>query len=266
MPRRQEFSLLDDLANMHWSVSVVLSAVAYVGLAVVLPQYCAGDSCGLVVRPLVSALSTFAPFIALALLVPALLSALRARKQRRLLDRQQDLESIQKLDWKDFERLLGEYYRRRGFRVEENRQGGADGGVDLRLRDKDGLHVVQCKQWLARQVGVPIVRELFGVMVDEGAYSGIVVTSGAFTREAKEFAEGKRMELVDGARLARMIMEVRRGKGAGSHPIITPSAEDDTECPRCGAPLVPRTARRGRHKGSEFYGCSSYPKCSYIRP
>ena len=265
MPRRQE-SLLDDLANMHWSVSVVLSVIAYVGLAVVLPQYCAGDSCGVVVRPLVSALSTFAPFIALALLVPALLSALRARKQRRLLDRQQDLESIRKLDWKDFERLLGEYYRRRDFRVEENRQGGADGGVDLRLWNRDGLHVVQCKQWLARQVGVPIVRELFGVMVDEGAYSGSVVTSRTFTKEAKQFAEGKRMELVDGARLVPMIMEVSRGKGARSHPINTPSSEDDTECPRCGAPLVLKTARRGRHKGSEFYGCSSYPKCSYIRP
>ena len=265
MPRRQE-SLLENLIYMHWSVSVVLSAVAYVGLAVILPQYCAGDSCGPVARPLVSALTTFAPFIALALLIPAPLSALRAWKERRLLDRQQDLESIRELHWKDFESLLGEYYRRRGGRVEENRQGGADGGVDLRLRDRDGLHVVQCKQWLARQVGVPIVRELFGVMVDEGAYSGSIVTSGTFTREAKQFAEGKRMELVDGARLARMIMEVRRGKGASSHPINTPSAEDDTECPRCGAPLVLRTARRGRHKGSEFYGCSSYPKCSYVRP
>lgn len=265
MPRRRE-SLLDDLANMHWSVSVVLSVIAYVGLAVVLPQYCAGDSCGPVVRPLVSALSTLAPFIALALLVPALLSALRARKQRRLLDRQQDLESIRKLDWKDFEMLLGEYYRRREFRVEENRRGGADGGVDLRLRDRDGLHVVQCKQWLERQVGVRIVRELLGVMVHEGAHRGIVVTSGTFTREATEFAEGKQMELVDGDGLVCMIMDVRRGKGASSHPINIRSAEDDTECPRCGAPLVRRTARRGRHKGSEFYGCSSYPKCSYVRP
>ena len=60
MPRRQE-SLLEDLIYMHWSVSVALSVIAYVALAVVLPQYCAGDSCGLAFRPLVSTLSTFAP-------------------------------------------------------------------------------------------------------------------------------------------------------------------------------------------------------------
>ena len=263
MPRRQE-SLLEDLTYMHWSVSVALSVIAYVGLAVVLPQYCAGDSCGLVFRPLASALSTFAPFVALLLLIPAALSALRARKKRRLLDRQQDLESIRRLHWKDFESLLGEYYRRRGFRVEENRQGGADGGVDLRLRDRDGLHVIQCKQWRTRQVGVSTVRELYGVMVDQGAYSGSVVTSGAFTKEAKQFAEGKRMELVDGAHLERMIREVGGAKGASSHPPNTAYAESVTECPRCGSPLVLRKARRGRHAGSEFYGCSSYPKCRYI--
>ena len=265
MPRRQE-PLLEDLIYMHWSVSVALSVIAYVGLAVVLPQYCAGDACGLAFRPLVSTLATFAPFVALLLLIPAPLSALRARKKRRLLDQQQDLESIRRLHWKDFEALLGEYYRRRGFSVEENRQGGADGGVDLRLRDRNGLHVVQCKQWLKRPVSVSIVRELYGVMVDQGAYRGSVVTSGTFTEEAEQFAEGKPMELVDGERLERMIREVGGAKGASSHPPNTEYVESVTQCPRCGSPLVLRKARRGRHKGSEFYGCSSFPKCSYIRP
>ena len=265
MAQRQE-SLLEDLIYMHWGVSVVVSVIAYVGLAVVLPQYCAGDSCGLALRPLVSVLSTMAPFIALVLLIPAPLSALRAWKERRLLDRQGNLESIRALHWKDFERLLGEYYRRRGFRVEENRQGGADGGVDLRLRDKDGLHVVQCKQWRARQVGVPIARELLGVMVDQGAHRGSIVTSGTFTTKAKEFTEGKRMELVDGERLERMIIEVRRGKRVSSPAPDPAEAEGDTQCPRCGSPLVLRTARRGPNAGSEFYGCSSFPKCRYIRP
>ena len=263
MPQRRE-SLHEDLIHMHWGVSVVLSVLAYVGLAVVLPQYCAGDSCGLVFRPLIAVLSTMAPFIALVLLIPAPLSAWRAWKGRRLLDRQQNLESIRALHWKDFERLLGEYYRRQGFRVEENQQGGADGGVDLRLRDKHGLHVVQCKQWRSRQVGVPIARELLGVMVDQGAYSGSIITSETFTKEAKQFAERNGIELVDGARLERMIMEVTRGKRASSP--IPAEAKSGTQCPRCGSPLLLRTARRGPNAGSEFYGCSSFPKCRYVRP
>ena len=182
------------------------------------------------------------------LLIPAPLSALRARKRRRLLDRQRDLDSIQRLRWKDFESFLGEYYRRRVFSVEENRQGGADGGVDLRLRDRNGLHVVQCKQWLKRPVSVSIVRELYGVMVDQGAYRGSVVTSGTFTEEAEQFAEGKPMELVDGERLERMIREVGGAKAVSSHPPNTPSADRVTECPRCGSPLILRKARRGRQK------------------
>ena len=76
----------------------------------------------------------------------------------------------------------------------------------------------------ARQVGVPIARQLLGVMVDQGAYSGSIVTSGTFSEDARHFAEGKPMELVDGARLERMIMEVRRGKRASSPPPDTGQA------------------------------------------
>ena len=44
-----------------------------------------------------------------------------------------------------------------------------------------------------------------------------------------------------------------------------PSRGSDLTCPRCGSPLVLRTARNGDYKGSEFYGCSSFPKCRYIK-
>lgn len=30
-------------------------------------------------------------------------------------------------------------------------------------------------------------------------------------------------------------------------------------CPICGAPMVMRTARRGKHKGAKFWGCSTWP-------
>ena len=32
-------------------------------------------------------------------------------------------------------------------------------------------------------------------------------------------------------------------------------------CPKCGAEMVLRTARRGERAGKQFYGCSAYPKC-----
>ena len=41
--------------------------------------------------------------------------------------------------------------------------------------------------------------------------------------------------------------------------------DDTLICPVCGAKLVLRTARYGEHAGEEFYGCSNYPKCNYIK-
>lgn len=37
------------------------------------------------------------------------------------------------------------------------------------------------------------------------------------------------------------------------------------KCPYCGGNLVLRTATRGKNAGNQFYGCSNYPKCRYIR-
>ena len=36
-------------------------------------------------------------------------------------------------------------------------------------------------------------------------------------------------------------------------------------CPKCGIPMVLRTVSKGDHKGSQFYGCSNYPKCHEIK-
>jgi hypothetical protein len=38
-----------------------------------------------------------------------------------------------------------------------------------------------------------------------------------------------------------------------------------TTCPKCGQPLMKRIAKQGRNAGNEFLGCSSYPKCRYVR-
>ncbi len=38
-----------------------------------------------------------------------------------------------------------------------------------------------------------------------------------------------------------------------------------TVCPKCGGKLVLRTARKGTYAGNQFYGCSNYPKCRYLK-
>ncbi len=36
-------------------------------------------------------------------------------------------------------------------------------------------------------------------------------------------------------------------------------------CPKCGVPMVLRTASRGGHQGEPFFGCPNYPQCREIR-
>lgn len=37
-------------------------------------------------------------------------------------------------------------------------------------------------------------------------------------------------------------------------------------CPKCGTPMVLRTAKNGAQSGRKFYGCANYPKCRMILP
>ena len=36
-------------------------------------------------------------------------------------------------------------------------------------------------------------------------------------------------------------------------------------CPKCGSSMILRTARKGRNKGSTFFGCSKFPTCRGIK-
>jgi len=55
-------------------------------------------------------------------------------------------------------------------------------------------------------------------------------------------------------------------KEVSASPIeqVSEKNEDET-CPRCGSKLVLRTAQKGENAGKQFYGCSSFPKCRYIK-
>ena len=42
------------------------------------------------------------------------------------------------------------------------------------------------------------------------------------------------------------------------------ASEPVPDCPKCGRPMVRRTARRGANAGGEFWGCSEFPRCRGI--
>ncbi len=44
------------------------------------------------------------------------------------------------------------------------------------------------------------------------------------------------------------------------------TAENIPLCPKCGLPMVKRTAQSGLNAGKSFYGCVNYPRCKEILP
>lgn len=252
---RRRSSFAEDLILCPWWVSVILAALIWVALRGILPNVHFTNP---FLRALAPVAAQFAPFILLFFLALALISVLRAWSSRRMLDKQTGLDSIRALPWKRFEDLLGEAYRRQGYKVEETLGGGADGGVDLVLGRDGEVVLVQCKRWKGKPVPVQTVRELYGVLHDRSASAAKLVATTRFTSESIAFAKGKPIELVDADALVELIRQVQ---ASGT---VAPRSGVETDdlpfpCPKCGSEMVIRTAKRGSNPGSSFLGCSQFP-------
>jgi hypothetical protein len=116
----------------------------------------------------------------------------------------QDLDT---LDPYQFEDLIARLLEKMGLDVEETKRSG-DGGVDVIAHSDEpitgGLFVIQCKKYSSK-VGVPKVRDLYGVVHHLNASKGILITNADFTQQAKDFAEGKPIELIDGDALRTLL-------------------------------------------------------------
>lgn len=265
--------IVEIVAVMPWWLGIALAIVSYLVLspmASTQPAMTAaspGQTGLLVVVMLKQNLAAVGQYLLPFLcLLGAAISALRRRARTRLVDNVitgTGSSALRNISWQEFEQLVGEAFRRRGYSVQENGGGGADGGIDLVLSKNGEKFVVQCKQWRAAKVGVTVIRELYGVMAAGGATGGFVVTCGTFTEEAKAFAKGRNLVLLGGGELEKMIRETPCAATAG--PAVAPAtaraASAHPNCPICDSTMLLRTAQRGANAGRKFWGCSAYPSC-----
>lgn len=275
MAKRQSFfdELLYIGLNLPLKVALPASVVTFVGLHVaaiktqipVTTTTLAGLG-GVVQLGFIHVFAQFLQYLIPAgLLIGATVGYFKRSRDSSLLEaaRENPKTAVSSMSWRDFERLVGEAFRRQGFQVSGFGGQGPDGGVDLGLTKNGQRYLVQCKHWRTRQVGVTVVRELNGVMAAQGAQGGFVVTGGEFTKEAREFAKDTHIELIDGPKLHELI-----GNAASLKEALTPALESagpaTPVCPRCGTPMVRREARQGKFAGQVFWGCGRYPKCSGI--
>ncbi len=295
MARRRKSSAAEDLVDLvallPWWAGVALALISYWLLHAVatrpLPAAQSAQQIGQMATTAIwQGLATGGQYLlSMICLFGAVISAVRRRQRRALFDTtsaSSSADALQGMSWQQFELLVGEGFRHRGYVVKEVGGGGADGGVDLVLTKAGEKTFVQCKQWKAFKVGVSTVRELYGVMAAHGAAGGFVVTSGRFTQEASAFANGRNIQLIDGPALMKLLREAReKGRDRPSASSLTapqgvaspdrhmeatgmtkalePTASaEEPPCPRCGKPMVRRVAKRGAAAGKAFWGCSAF--------
>ncbi len=252
-----------------WAAAVIVAA-SYPVLRWLLPFLTHGNLSAL-------ALSAFAPWLTLALVLIALYAEGDKFRRRRLLSQQSSLGTLRNMTWQEFEHLVGEVYRRQGYKVEEKGGSGPDGGIDIVLQRDGETVLVQCKQWKTQSVGVRPLRELRGVTANEKAARGIFVTCGGYTQAALAEAGGlPPLELIDGPKLLKLVQEMQ-AKGIETQAevsnapaaVSTVQAVDEAAepvCPKCGSAMNRKTARRGMNIGNNFWGCSQFPQCRETRP
>ena len=101
----------------------------------------------------------------------------------------QNFGRIGEINWRKFEGLAGEFFKRAGFQVEMG-PGRGDGGVDIRVWSpaedvaKPPLILVQCKRE-RKKISQVVLKALWADVSHERAQSGLIVTTSALTPSAE---------------------------------------------------------------------------------
>ncbi len=127
------------------------------------------------------------------------------------------LETIRKIEPAQFERLCQRLLRELGFINVEVTGKSSDGGIDgkgiVKIGEVLSFHVVfQAKRYQGT-VASSVIRDFRGAM-DGRAEKGLIMTTGSFSREAKNEAQrdgAKRIDLIDGNEFAEKLKELRLG-------------------------------------------------------
>ena len=124
-------------------------------------------------------------------------------------------EKMQDLTPRKFEELVAALFRAKGYDVELT-PATRDGGFDMRAFHRNAvgtfLTLIECKRYgPKRPVSVDVIRGLYGVTEDEGATTGLLVTTSSFTRDAKSFQDKNkyRIQLADHTALQAWLREHR---------------------------------------------------------
>ena len=121
--------------------------------------------------------------------------------------------NLASMDWQEFEQLVRQVlemeFGKTGGEVKVT-QASRDGGVDAVIFDPDPLRggkiIVQAKRY-TNTVPVSAVRDLYGTLINEGASSGILITTSDYGPDSYDFAKDKPLKLLNSGHLLALLQK-----------------------------------------------------------
>ncbi|GAA0389981.1 hypothetical protein Acor_46560 [Acrocarpospora corrugata] len=119
------------------------------------------------------------------------------RRRAQFLAANVELAKVDRMSGPEFEHLIAERMTADGFRQVRETGRSGDRGVDITATTPKGQrYAVQCKRY-SKTVGAPEVRNFLGALANTFAgHTGVLVTSGRLTRQAREEALTARQPLL----------------------------------------------------------------------
>jgi len=118
---------------------------------------------------------------------------------------------------------------------------------------------------LVRQRGWYIVR-LPGSVLYTAGFAQAVGAVAALADQHRRAVVLARSDVGQIMRALAAVAPATQPAPSSVQPTVSPCGPPGSAaCPRCGQPLVRRTARQGPRAGQPFYGCAAYPQCRYTR-
>jgi restriction system protein len=184
MLQPREGSLFVILSRSPWWVSLLIAAALFALIRQFLPDLLAA--------------ATTLPFLGLAGYAGWLQWKEPSSKRVK-----ETLDRVCVMRWPEFSTLLTERFRRDGYEVSSTRS-----GADIELRKDGYMTLVSGKRWKVANAGIAPLRELADAVRAADAREGWFVTAGTVTDTARTFAAERKLRVIEGPELAKLVGRV----------------------------------------------------------
>lgn len=169
------------------------------------------------------------------------------------------------IEWQRFEAVCTILFAQTGLEIRTAPQ-GVEGGADIWLYSPHAgrpAAMVRSLHRPGKKVVLQEVQVFREAMASHGLPQGTFATSGTFSADARAFARANGINALDRLALLALISQRTAQQKNELLDVAYQGEYWRPTCVHCGTKMVERRARK---KGRTFWGCTDYPRCSFMLP